>query len=235
MNDSVFSLVSIFLFSLVHLFAGQTQKMGIIAHGRFLSMGGGIAIAYVFIDLLPKLSESDLLVTQALSGFFPYFERHVYIMALCGFLLFFAVDRAQKSVPSPSTFWLSLISYAVFNFLIGYAVADRNNPEVQPLFLFTFAMALHYFTNDYSLTEAHGDEYQKFGKWILIVSLLLGWLLGLWIILSPTAVALISAFIGGGVIMNVTRHELPRDNPNSLGTFLSSAFAYTAILLAINS
>ena len=63
----------------------------------------------------------------------------------------------------------------------------------------------------------------------------LGWLIGQWVILSATAVALVSAFIGGGVIMNVTRHELPKDNPNSLGAFLMSAAIYTGILLGIGS
>lgn len=235
MPYSVFSFTAVFIFGLIHLFASQAQRLSFISHGRLLSAGGGLAIAYVFIDLLPKLSKSDVIVAQALSGVFPYFERHVYIMALIGFLLFFAVDRAQNPFPSRGAVWLSLFSYSLFNFLIGYAVADKDNPEVKPLVLFTIAIALHYFTIDYSLNEAHGDEYRRFGKWILILSMFLGWLAGQLIILAPTAIALVSAFIGGGIIMNVTRHELPKDNPNSLGALLSAAAIYTAILLAIGS
>lgn len=231
------TFMAVFIFSMIHLFAAKIRQLGFIAQGRLLSAGGGVAIAFVFIDLLPKLAESDLIVTQALSGIFPYFERHAYIMALFGFLLFYIVDRAQKTetIPPEGAFWLSLFSYALFNFLIGYAVADPINPEVQPLYLFTIAMALHYFTNDYSLSEAHGDDYRHFGKWILILSLYTGWLTGLWVVLSPTAVALVSAFIGGGIIMNVIRHELPKDNPNSLGTFLCATLLYTVILLSLGS
>ncbi|QLH35760.1 MAG: hypothetical protein HWD61_06160 [Parachlamydiaceae bacterium] len=235
MSYTAWTFLVICLFAIVHLFAANTQKLGFIVHGRFLSAGGGIAIAYIFIDLLPKLSKSDLIVTQALSGVFPYFERHVYIMALIGFLLFFIVDRAQTSIPYQGAFWLSLGSYALFNFLIGYAVSDPHNPEVQPLLLFAFAISLHYFTNDYSLNEAHGDDYRRFGKWILILSIFAGWTVGLWMTLSATAIALVSAFIGGGVIMNVTRHELPRDNPNSVSAFICGALFYTAILLMIGS
>lgn len=132
-------------------------------------------------------------------------------------------------------FWLSLLSYSLFNFLVGYAVMDQNDVEVQPLALFTIAIALHYFVNDFSLTQEHGDMYDRVGRWLLIACLFLGWFTGLWIKLPEAAVALISAFIGGGVIMNVTRHELPQNNPHSLGAFLIASIAYTFILLTIGT
>ena len=229
------ALISVIIFALVHLFAEKTRRLDRLTHGRFLSAGGGVAIAYVFVDLLPKLAKSDLVVSQALQGVFPYFERHVYVCALLGFLLFFVVGQSRSLFGRKESFWLSLASYAFFNFLVGYAVVDKDDPEVQPLVLFTFAMALHYFSNDFTLSQEHGKEYGKTGKWILIGSLFLGWLVGVWITLSATAVALISAFIAGGVIMNVTRHELPKENPHSLGSFLVFAALYTIILLGIGN
>jgi hypothetical protein len=185
------------------------------------------------VDLLPKLAKSDLIVTAALSGVFPYFERHVYVMALLGFLLFFMVGKSHTILAKREAFWLSLGSYALFNFLVGYAVVDTENPEVQPIVLFTFAMALHYFVNDYALSSAHKSEYGNLGKWLLVVALFTGWFAGLLVELPAAGVALVSAFIGGGVIMNVTRHELPDKNPNSLGAFLLASVLYTAVLLLI--
>lgn len=230
------SLIAIIIFSLVHLFANKANLLNFTAHSRFLSLGSGVAISYIFVDLLPKLSKNDSVVRGALGPIFPYFERHVYVMALLGFLLFFIVDRSQKLLEKQSVYFLlSLSSYAFLNFLVGYAVVDKNNPEVKPLVLFTFAMTLHYFMNDYSLREAHGEQYDRFGKWILIASLCLGWMTGSYFQLSATAIALVSAFIGGGVIMNVTRHELPSDNPHSLGAFLLATGVYTLVLLSIGS
>lgn len=228
------ALFSVIVFTFVHLFAEKVRTLGILSQGRFLSIGGGVAIAYVFVDLLPKLGRSSDLVQRLLFGFFPYFERHVFVLALLGFLLFFLIDRSSSQMLKEKKFELSLCSYALFNFLVGYAVVDKDDPEVQPLVLFTIAMALHYFTNDYSLCEAHGEAYRKNGRWVLIASLFLGWFAGLTIQLSELAVALISAFIGGGVIMNVMRHELPEENPNSVGAFLLSATIYTAVLLCIH-
>lgn len=145
------TFLAVLILSLVHLFALKP-------HGRLLSIGGGVSVAYVFIDLLPKLG------------------------------------------------------------------------KVQPLVLFTFAMALHYFINDFTLSKTH-----KHGRYVLIACLFLGWLVGQWIVLPPTAVALVSAFIGGGVIMNVIRHELPAENPHSLPAFLIAALAYTALLLRVGN
>lgn len=235
MPYSLIAFLSILTLTSVHLFASKMQFVDRLLHGKFLSVGGGIAIAYVFVDLLPKLSESDALVRHLLSGVFPYVERHVYILALCGFLLFFVVDRSKNFVWENTAYWLSLGSYALFNFFIGYAIAYKDDPSIQPLALFTFAMALHYFTNDYTLTKDHAMAYEAYGKWVLITSLILGWAFGNWFIISDAAIALVNAFIAGGVIMNVTRHELPTDNPNSTETFLLGAFFYTCLLLAIGS
>jgi hypothetical protein len=211
------------------------QFVNTLLHGKFLSVGGGIAIAYVFVDLLPSLSESDHLIHNWLSGFFPYFEHHVYVVALCGFLMFFLVDRSSNYVWKSTAFWLSICSYALINFFIGYAIAFKDDPDIQPLALFTFAMALHYFTNDYTLIKNDGTAFEEYGKWILIASLMCGWVAGNLFIISDAAIALMNAFIAGGVIMNVIRHELPNDNPNNTESFLFGSLFYTVILLTIGA
>lgn len=228
------SLLAVALFALVHLFANQARRFDHFFHSRLLSIGGGIAIAYVFVDILPKLSRHEPIIAKFVRSFFPYFERHVYIMALLGFLLFFIIDRAKNKAKSNNIFfYLSLSSYALLNLLIGYAVVDIDNPEVKPLLLFSIAIALHYFVNDYALSETLGFKYDHLAKWILVAALFFGWLLGLIYTLPAAAVGLVSAFIGGGIIMNVTRHELPNDHPHSLPAFLISAAVYTIILLSI--
>lgn len=226
-----YALLAVMLFASVHLFTQKLEKFSLFVQGKFLSFGGGVAISYVFIDLLPKLSKKGEVLQQAFYGILPFVERNAYIMALLGFLLFFAVDRTAVLGHKKTNFWLSLSSYILFNFLIGYAVVDKDDPEVRPLLLFTFAMSLHYFVIDFSLNAEHKKSYRKWGKWALSAALFLGWLLGFWITLPPAAIALIGAFIAGGVIMNVTRHELPAKNPTSLSAFLFSALIYSFVLL----
>lgn len=220
MSYEFWATLSVIVFILIHLFSQRFNYQP-----KFLSFAGGVAIAYVFIDLIPKLCKSDHLVTQS----FPFFERHVFVLALAGFLLFYCVDRGQNTTRSN---WLSLLSYGLFNFLVGYAIVDKNDPEVKPLVLFTIAMGLHYIVNDYTLTRDN-PLYRSSGRWVLIVFLVAGWALGLLTQLPPVAIALVAAFIGGGVIMNVIRHELPKENPNNDKAFLISTVLYTLILLFI--
>lgn len=225
-----YTFFAVVLLAIVHLFADRAKKLGGIRHGRLLSLGGGVAIAYVFVDLLSKLGKDEVVVSQALQGVFPIVERHVYVMALLGFLVFYLVDKTEKSKIG---YWFTLISYIIFNFFVGYAVSDKNDPEVQPLILFTFAMALHYFTNDYGLSLKYEEKYRNEGRWMLIGALFVGWITGQWYELSATAVALVGSFIAGGVIMNVTRHELPENRHNNSLFFTMSALIYSIILLSI--
>ncbi len=235
MTYTMWAFISVCIFSGVHLLEEKTRRFDLSFRGKLLSVGGGVSIAYVFIDLLPKLSKSDRIISQAFEGVFPFVERHAYIMALVGFLVFFIVDRSHKSFGKVASFWMTFGAYSLFNFLIGYAVSDKNDPEVQPLALFTIAMGLHYFINDYAISEKHEREYDSYGKWVLVASIFAGWVTGTLFVLPASAVALITAFIGGGVIMNVTRHELPADNPHNLGAFLLSTIAYTVILLMLGA
>ena len=228
-----YAFCSIFVFSCVHVWASHLQFASKAVQGRLLSFGSGIAIAYVFVDLLPKLAKNQLVLQNAFADFLPFFEKHVYILALAGFLLFFLVDRSYELRQEKIRFWFSLGSYAAFNFFVGYAVCDKNNPEVQPLVLFTIAMALHYFVNDYSMSLAHPKSYDVQAKWLLTLCLFLGWLTAVFIDIPQAAVALVSAFIGGGVIMNVTRHELPQENPHNSLSFVLAALGYTLVLLGI--
>ena len=110
---------SILVFSCVHLWAEKIRALGVLSQRRFLSLGGGVAISYVFVDLLPKLGKSNQLIERVLSGFFPYFERHAFVAALLGFLLFFFVDRSPSRWFKDEKYGITMIAYALFNFLVG--------------------------------------------------------------------------------------------------------------------
>lgn len=213
------SLAAILILSAVHLSMGFFSKVN---PPRLLSFGSGVAIAYIFVDLLPKLCVNDSIIKA--SGLFPFMEKHVYILALIGFLVFYLVEKKKFEK-------FSILSYMIFNFMIGYAIADKDDPDVRPLYLFTIAIGLHYFTTDYAMREKTPVIYHQLIRWLAVLSLIGGWALSYVYVLPETAVALVAAYIAGGVILNVTRHELPADRPNDTGSFLLGSFIYSFLIL----
>ena len=59
---------------LVHIFAHRLRWIEIIPHKRWLSFGAGVSIAYVFVDVLPLLSEGQEAVRVSSSGSRAFFS-----------------------------------------------------------------------------------------------------------------------------------------------------------------
>lgn len=211
-----------------------------------LSAAAGIGSCYVFLDLLPDLAEQQGLIVS--KGLLPTLEHHVYILAMVGLTVSFAVEVASREsrrrnrasgglgITENGTFWFSMISFVVLNASIGYAIASPEDQAVEPLWLFALAMGLHFLANDCSLVEHHGERYQRTGRWLLIAGLIAGWLIAAAARLEipPEPLALVLAFIAGGTILNILRNELPdTDRPTDIVAFTLGASAYAILVLAL--
>ncbi len=152
---------------LVHLFIGRLRFLDVVPRSRWLSLAGGVSIAYVFIHILPELSafQEKLKLTDNLGT--ALLDRHVYLLALAGLVVFYGLERAallsrlreqsagRKDATSVSVFWLHIGSFAAYNALIGYLLLHREEPGTGSLLLFFFAMALHFVINDFGLRQHH--------------------------------------------------------------------------------
>jgi hypothetical protein len=128
-------------------------------------------------------------------------------------------------------FWLHAISFAVFNALIGYLLLHREDPGIQGLLLFAFAMGVHFMINDHGLRKHHQRAYDEVGRWVLAAGIGVGWMVGLFFEVSEAAIAVLFAFLAGGVIMNVLKEELPEERESRFWAFALGATLYAAILL----
>jgi uncharacterized membrane protein YoaK (UPF0700 family) len=150
--------------------------------------------------------------------------------------------RRRRAIGEPdqtgtATFWLSIVSFMVLNAAIGYAVASPGDRAVEPLWLFAVAMGLHFLANDHSLVEHHGERYQRIGRWLLVAGLVMGWLIGILpaVEIRPDILALVLAYVAGGTIMNILRHELPdTDRSSDVVAFATAAAVYGALLLSLS-
>jgi hypothetical protein len=224
-----FFVLVIFIF--IHLFANQAHVLGWLWHARFLSFAGGVSFAYVFIDLLPTLEKGQPLLKQVIDPVIPYLDRHSYLIALLGVLFFYGLQGAKG--PTYRSFFASIGGFSLFNFFVGASLSDENNPDIQPLALFSIAMGLHYFVHDHNLREGQEVLYDKYGRWILSIALILGWLLGFFVKIPVPIINMVIAFVAGGVLLNVMRYELPKREPGTYKYFLFGALLYTTILLQL--
>ena len=218
----------------VHAGAGRLP-FGAVPRSAWLSAAGGISVAYVFVHLLPELQAGQEAVSNGLPGL-AFLEDHVYLMALTGLALFYWVELASRDAGGArggARFWFSIASFAAYNAVIGYLIVHRPEDEVAGTALFAVALGLHFVINDHALRERHADAYDRLGRWVLIAAVAVGWVAGELTDISEAALGLLIAFIGGGVILNVMKEELPEDRRSRFSAFAAGAAGYAALLQLI--
>lgn len=241
------ALLAAVVLAVVHAFSGRMRFLGGAPRSGWLSAFAGVSVAYVFVHLLPELAEGQ----RAIEGEGPgepagrlleFLENHVYLMALAGLVVFYGVEthslasrRRRRAADGEDrtqdgAFWLSIASFAVYNAIVGYLLVQGELDEPSALALFTFALAVHFVINDLGLREHHKDAYERVGRWVLAGGILAGWLLGIATDVPERAIALVVAFIAGGVVLNVMKEELPGDRAARLTPFVAGAVLYTVVL-----
>lgn len=224
--------LALLILAAIHLFANRIKALKDVWHGNFLSFAAGISFAYVFIDLLPELEKGQAVLKRSFEHVIPYLDRHTYLIALLGVLFYYGL-HTQATAGSDRNFWMSLGGYILFNFFVGASLSDSNNPEIQPLILFTIAMGMHYFISDHNANEENNVLYNQKARWLLVAALFLGYFVGYVSHIPDTIVAIAVSFIAGGVLLNVLRYELPKREQVGYCFFLLGSVLYTTIILSI--
>lgn len=223
--------------AVVHLMAGKLTFLSGTPRHRWLSAAGGISLAYVFLHLLPELARGEEHVRAAAGTVAGVAERHTYLVALIGLCAFYGLERmavrsrGEGSGTTAAVFWIHISSFALYNALIGYLLV-REERSQREFATFALAMALHFVVNDFALREHHRERYDRTGRWVVAAALVLGWAAGAATEVSEAAVAVIVAFLGGGVILNVLKEELPDERESRFGALALGMAAYAAILIA---
>ena len=178
----------------VHLFVGRFSFDG-VPRRQYLSLAGGVAIAYVFVHILPALTERQSAFAAGSGDLLGAVGEHaLFLVALAGFATFYGLERLatrsrreadRAAVPgdaetrtSGGVFWLHVGSFALYNAFIGYHLLHRESGGVAALLLYATAIALHFVVNDHSLREHHRAAYTRVGRWVLAGAVIAGVLVG---------------------------------------------------------
>lgn len=247
MDDEIAALIAALMLAAGHLFAPRLRFLTLVPRSRWLSVAGGVSVAYVFVHLLPELAEGQAAVdgeggaerSKPLLGFL---EHHVYLVGLIGLAVFYGVEkhslcsrqrnkqRTGEDRTTQDAFWLSIASFAVYNAVIGYLLLRSDLRDLTQLLLYAVALGVHFVINDLALSEHHRDAYQRVARWVLVAAILIGWVAAIATSLSERVIALVLAFIAGGVVLNVLKEELPGERLAQFWPFAGGALAYTVLL-----
>lgn len=224
-----------------HVFAGRLRFVDEIPRSKWMSVAGGISVAYVFIQLLPELAKA---AEEARGEFAGVVDRPMYVLALVGLGLFYGIERfsrgtrkqrrdsGQSDEPAQAVTWFSFAMYSLYNAVIGYLLV-HDHETVRGVVLFGLAMGVHFVVNDHSLREHHKDDYHLVGRWIVAAAVVLGAIAGVATQVHALVIGSLVAFIAGGVVLNVMKEELPDERESSFPAFAAGATAYGMLLLAL--
>lgn len=227
----------------VHFVTPKLKWLDGTPRSRWLSFAGGASISYVFLHLLPELAHGQEVLSEEAAGSLAGFG--IWGVALAALVGFYGLERLVQqdalrrsrdgSDERPGIFWVHVVSFAVYNVTIGYLLVHREGEAGAGggLVVYAVAMALHFIVTDYGLTEAFRAGYLRFGRWILSASVLTGWALGASGEVPELWLVTITALVGGGVILNVLKEELPSERESRFTALLAGVAAFAALLWAM--
>ena len=249
MSDS-FRIMLTFFLALIFFFIHSYSSIYFLRLTKrkyfWLSFSGGISVSYVFIHIFPELSDAQNEIMKMQNPIVDFLDYHIYLISLIGFILFYGLDSAakvskannkknnNKDYAEGNVFLVHLISFAIYNFQIGYFLLHRETPGLKSLLFFFVAMATHIMVNDYSLRNHFKHSYLNSGRWILSGAVLLGWLCGVFFDVPNVVVDIMFAFVAGGMILNIIKEELPDERQSKFFGFASGCVVYSVLLLVID-
>ncbi|MGE5655089.1 MAG: hypothetical protein ACM37W_00445 [Actinomycetota bacterium] len=201
------------------------------------SLGSGIAVAYVFLHLLPQLSHHH----PDLRAINPY-------LILVGFLVFYGMERlALELAPSQPPEWelikrtaiakpffsVEIAFLCAYNALIVYTMPAQLEYSLASSLVYMLAMILHLMRGDHSLRDKYPKQFKAWGRHALAATAILAALAGWLVPPNPIMSDLLIAALTGCTLLNVFKDELPDPVRSSYRWFLTGALVLGLLMFFI--
>ena len=243
-SNAIESLIAVSLLTLVHLFVKELRRLEVGARNALLSAGAGASLAYCMLRILPKLAEKqDSFMASADTGLRGFLEHHAYLAAMVGLVVFYGVSRVATygargpNATSPLRYQgavaATIAGYCAYSALIGYLIVNRLHLGLFSMGLIIFGMAALFLVSGHSLRKTWPEAYERWIKWLLSLSLLAGWAVGVLVEVSTNVVALWFAFLAGVMLITTIGEKMSIEERGSFWPFLAGVGFFTALLLIL--
>lgn len=193
----------------------------------------------MYFHILPELHKHQEELNET-GNAIRFFENHMYIISMLGLAVFYGLEimvrkskKRKKDGTEAGIFWIHILIFSFYNALIGYLLIRGGGKDFSDLFLYFFALSVHFISNDHSLRHSHEKVYDRYGRWLLSVSVLLGWEIGSITVINEQTVGLLFAFLAGSIVLNVLKEELPEERESNFWAFCSGLLIYTVLLVFV--
>ncbi len=209
----------------IHLFGTAIDRRLDKAKPAAHSFGGGMAVAYVFLHLLPELEKGHKV-----------FGHSVHIIALAGFVAFaaaeFWIQRHDRDVTT-GKLKLRIGLFFVYNWLIIYMLPEAVETSLGYTLLLAATLGLHLLSTDCSLRSELAQEFATWGRWVLAAGLVAGWVTDIFYEpVNPYVADSMTALLAGFIFSQVFRDEAPDPSHARFGWFVAGVILYAGLSLA---
>jgi hypothetical protein len=210
----------------------------LITSGRHLTtlsnLGGGAALAYIFLYLLFELISEGAPEIHVLLPLGPAPIETLIILLLIATAATYVVQLKVEGTPEPRDDHRALaLLFLFYNFLAGFGLSEEAQWGILNLALFVFAIGVHLLFNDLFLLERYPTEHTTVWQVALGFAPVLG--CGLESSAEfPVAVIYTSlALVAGGSITIALRRELPEVQMFRPTAFIAGMVLYAVLIFAL--
>jgi hypothetical protein len=221
----------------VHVFFPNIERALHRYKHIWVQVTGGMAVGYVFLYMLPRLSDDTALIISNEPGGWEFLHYRFFLIALIGFTTYFLVDILNISNKPSVVYWRQVqdASFCFYNVLIGFAFYNLPRNGILPFFLATLIFSVHFMGLDNKLYKGNAKHYERKLRWLMALSLIVGWLVGLTIGLPATFRATCTAFIAGGTLINALNKKLPDTEEDHFWPFFGGVGLLVVIAAVMRS
>jgi len=235
------SLVSVLLLVFVHLWVG---RMHFLQQDHWQSVGAGIAMSYVFLDVLPHLASKQAALKATVgSGVGEFLEHHAYLLALAGFVIYYGLALLARSYSARNdalaaqgkphlALYLLGLALSTYCFLIGYLIGEQPDHRYEPVIIFALAMSMHLAEVGHTARDHDPRFYDRVLRYALAGATFAGWLSGAVTRVSDIFFALVFSFVVGAILILAFVYELPHViGVRRYRMFVAGVVGFSALLL----
>ncbi len=197
-----------------------------------VSLGGGVAVAYLFLYLLPKLDQTH-----------PRLAPWNHLVMLGGLLLVLGLEHLAKYLaeqqPGQSeaefTVPVHIGLLALYNLLIVYTIPGQLKLGLGKSAAYLVAMGLHLFGDNYFLEEKFPHPYRRWGRYVLTGAVVVGGMGAAWAPANKLVTDLLLATLAGFIILGIFREQLQEHQESSYPWFLTGAVVFGLLLITFKA